>query len=314
MEKKNSLSIIQPNRITNARYEWTAMQKNIVYSIIEALQEEMSFQPLLFDRGREYVLDLEKITDAANYNYVQKEAEEMMKRPIHYDWKGENGKMNDTTTVIIASVTRERGARFIRVEIPKMTLPVLLYVGAGGFTVMQKTIAISLKSKHSKRMYELCCRWKDKGGFNMSLLEFRQMMCLENQYKDINRFKDQVLDVAKKELKESADTWFEYDLKKIKSRSFNWIYFAVFQNDLRLKNAEKGLYPPVYNFLMISFPSMFNDFAKNIADQLTEKSQLSNAWAKFRPIYEKYVNNEMDPKHLVNTTRKILREDFGIEK
>jgi hypothetical protein len=57
---------------------------------------------------------------------------------------------------------------------------------------------------------------------------------------------------------------------------------------------------------------MFNDYAMRITDQLTGKSQLSNAWAKFRPIYEKYVNNEMDPKHLVNTTRKILREDFGI--
>jgi len=319
MEKQDSLSIIQPNRITNARYEWTAIQKNIVYGIIDALQNEMSYQPLLFDGGREYVLDLEKITDAEHYSYVQKEAEEMMKRPIHYDWKGKNGKMNDTTTAIIASVTRERGARFIRVEIPKMTLPVLLYIGAGdsgggGFTVIQKTIAISLKSKHSKRLYELCCRWKDKGGFNMALDEFKKMLYVEKKYKDINKLRDQVLDVAKKELKESADTWFEYDLKKIKSRSFNWIYFSVFQNDLKLKNAEKGLYPNIYNFLMISFPSMFNDYAMRIADQLSDKGQLSNAWSKFRPIYEKYVSNEMEAKHLVNTTRKILREDFGIEK
>ncbi|MBE3085776.1 MAG: RepB family plasmid replication initiator protein, partial [Bacteroidetes bacterium] len=131
-------------------------------------------------------------------------------------------------------------------------------------------------------------------------------------YKDINKLRDQVLNVAQKELKESADVWFEYDLKKIKSRSFNWIYFSVFQNDPKLKNAEKGLYPNIYNFLLISFPSMFNDYAMRITDQLSDKSQLSNAWAKFRPIYEKYVSNEIEAKHLVNTTRKILREDFGI--
>jgi hypothetical protein len=86
----------------------------------------------------------------------------------------------------------------------------------------------------------------------------------------------------------------------------------VFQNDLKLKNAEKGLYPNIYNFLLISFPSMFSDSAMHITDQLTEKSQLSNAWAKFRPIYDKYANNEMDEKHVMNTTKLILREDFGM--
>jgi len=42
---------------------------------------------------------------------------------------------------------------------------------------------------------------------------------------------------------------------------------------------------------------MFNDSAMHITDQLSDKGQLSNAWQRFRPIYEKYVNNEMDPKH-----------------
>jgi hypothetical protein len=83
-----------------------------MYCVLEALQNEMSFQPLLFDRGREYVLDLSKITEPENYTYVYREAIEMIKRLIHYDWKGENGKMNDTTTAIISSVTRERGGHF----------------------------------------------------------------------------------------------------------------------------------------------------------------------------------------------------------
>jgi len=313
MEKQNSLSIIQPNRITNARYNFSAIEKNIIYCILEAMQKEMTFQQALFDRSRKYTIDISKFMESNNYDYVLKEAEKLVKKTIWYNWKNDKGKINDTVTAIISSATKERGTGFLTIEVPEMALPVLLYIGAGGFTVLQKTIAISLKSKHSKRMYELCCRWKDKGGFNMSLDEFKKMLYVEKKYKDINKLRDQVLDVAKKELKESADTWFEYDLKKIKSRSFNWIYFSLFQNDLKIKNAEKGLYPNIYNFLLISFPSMFNDSAMHITDQLSDKGQLSNAWAKFRPIYEKYVNNEMEAKHLVNTTRKILREDFGIK-
>jgi len=113
-----------------------------------------------------------------------------------------------------------------------------------------------------------------------------------------------VLDVAKKELKESADVWFEYDLKKIKSRSLNWIIlFRVPEWILSLKTLKRGSILSLY-FLLISFPSMFNDSAMHINWPLSDKGQLSNAWAKFRPIYEKYVNNEMDPKHLVNTTEE----------
>jgi plasmid replication initiation protein len=314
MEKQNSLSIIQPNRITNARYNFSAIEKNIIYCILEAMQKEMSYQQLLFDRSRKYTIDISKFMTSDNYNYVLKEAEKLVKKTIWYDWKNDKGKINDTVTAIISSATKERGTGFLTLEVPEMALPVLLYIGQGvGGTILQKTIALSLKSKHSKRLYELCSRWKDKGGFNMSLDEFKKMLYVEKKYTKVSMLQKFVLDAAKKELKESADVWFEYDLKKIKSRSFNWIYFSVFQNDPKLKNAEKGLYPPVYNFLLISFPSMFNDSAMHITDQLSDKGQLSNAWAKFRPIYEKYVNNEMEAKHLVNTTRKILREDFGIK-
>lgn len=313
-DESKSLSIIQPNRITNARYEWSAIQKNIMYLVIDALQSEMSYQPLLFDRGREYVLDLANITNAENYSYVFREAEDFIGRTMHYDWQGENGKMNDTTTTIIASVTRERGARFIRVEVPKMALPVLLYIGKGtGFTVMQKTIAISLKSKHSKRMYELCCRWADKGGFDMSMVEFRQMMCLEDQYTKVSMLQSKVINVAKKELKENADKWFEYKLEKVKSRSFNWIYCKVFTNDLKQKNAEKGVYPNVYNYLLLTFPPIISDKAMVVADKLADMQQLGAAWDKFRPLYEKYANGEMDAKHIMNTTKLILREDFRID-
>jgi hypothetical protein len=49
-----------------------------------------------------------------------------------------------------------------------------------------------------------------------------------------------------------------------------------------------------------------------IADQLADKILLQAAWKKFRPMSEAYNKNSMDGKHLMNTTRKILREDFHI--
>jgi plasmid replication initiation protein len=161
-------------------------------------------------------------------------------------------------------------------------------------------------------MYELCSRWADKGGFDMSLAEFKQTLSIEKQYKDVNRLREQVFDVAKKELKESSDKWFEYKLEKVKSRSFNWVYVTIFSNDLKQRNAEKGVYPNVYNYLLLTFPPIISDKAMRVADKLADMQQLGAAWTKFRPIYDKYAEGEMDAKHVMNTTKLILREDFSI--
>lgn len=311
MGKENGLTMIQPNRITNARYDFSAMQKNVLLLILENMQNDMTYQKTLFNESRVYSLDISKIADSNNHGYVLKEAEKMIHKTVWYDWKNENGKINDTVTTLIASATKERGAGVLTVEVPLMALPVLLSISKG-FTILQKTVALTLKSKHSKRIYELCCQWKDKGGFNMDLKEFKKMLFVDKNYEKVSMLQKQVLDIAKKELKEAADVWFEYALDKIESRSYNWITFKIFNNNPKQANAEKGVYPHVYNFLLNSFPSMFNDKAMRITDQLQDKQQLSIAWSKFRPVYEKYNQNEMDEKHLMNLTKKILREDFQI--
>jgi hypothetical protein len=81
---------------------------------------------------------------------------------------------------------------------------------------------------------------------------------------------------------------------------------------LKQKNAEKGVYPNVYNYLLLTFPPIISDKALVVADKLADMQQLGAAWDKFRPLYEKYASNEMDAKHIMNTTKLILREDFNI--
>ncbi|MDO8886195.1 hypothetical protein, partial [Candidatus Oleimmundimicrobium sp.] len=37
-----SIALVQPNRVTNARYDFTALQKNIIYKIYESLQNHLT--------------------------------------------------------------------------------------------------------------------------------------------------------------------------------------------------------------------------------------------------------------------------------
>jgi plasmid replication initiation protein len=311
---------IQPNQITFARYNYTALQKNIIYDALEAFQDEMTAKNPMdkeICKKETFVVSIrvDKHVKDNNYTKLLDSVKGLMKNQFNYEYEekveGKKPIKHVGTTVLVADVEHAEGSKTIELTFINKMVAVLLYIGAG-FTPFQKTIAISLKSKHSKRLYEICCSWKVKGGFNMSLEEFREKMGLKKEYTKLSMFKEYVLEVAKEELKTSADVWFEYSLEKIRSRSYNWIYFSIFSNDPKQRNAEKGVYPNVYNFLTMTFPNLFSNKAMVITDELEKKELLSRAWAKFRPVYDRYSNNELEIKHLGNLTRKILTEDFLI--
>lgn len=309
----NKVAIIQPNEITNARYNFTALQKNIIYLIYEKLQGYITKeQGLNQDLFNNFVVSVPvaALAGEKNHSKVIDAAKGLMKNPFEYNYERDKKKYT-VATVLVHTAKHEHGTDRVEITIPFEALSLLLYVGKG-FTMYQLPIALTLKSKHAKRMYELCCRWKDRGGFGMELLELRQMLMVEKKYKDVNLFRQFVLDRAKNELKESADVWFDYELQKVKSRSFNFVYFTIFHNDLKEKNADKGVYPNIYNFLALTFSPIVNDKAMRIADQLADRLQLQAAWKKFKPLSEAHRKNGMDGKHLMNITRKILREDFQI--
>lgn len=309
-----TLSIIQSNKITNARYDFSALQKNVIYMILKDLQKHMSKDPSVNPELLEnFVVSVPvaALAGEKNHSKVIEAAKGLMVRPLQYNYERDNKKYT-VATVLVHTAKHEHGSETVELSVPFDALFLLLYMGEG-FTLYQLPIALTLKSKHSKRMYELCCRWRNMGGFRVDLQELRLMLSLEKKYKDVNSFRKYVLDVAQKELKHSADVWFDYKMEKIKSRSFNWVNFTIYCNNLKIKNAEKGVYPSIYNYLLLTFPPIINDKAVKVSDRLADLQQLAAAWAKFRPLYEKYASGTMDAKHLMNTTKKILREDFGIK-
>jgi len=66
-------------------------KKNITYCILEAMQKEMTFQQVLFDKV-EITIDISKFMTSDNYNYVLKKLKNSEKT-IWYDWKNDRGKI-----------------------------------------------------------------------------------------------------------------------------------------------------------------------------------------------------------------------------
>ncbi|MDR1897083.1 MAG: replication initiation protein [Prevotellaceae bacterium] len=304
---EDHLSIIQPNAITNARYEYTQMQKDIMYYVIEALQNKMTRQRDIWG-SITVELNLRNFVAQNQYTRVMTALKDLGKRQLSYNFN-RNDKTYDVTTTIIASVVSERYGRRVQLRITDEALPLLLFLGEG-FTAYNMNVALTLNSLYAKRMYEICCRWKDKGFYRVHLDELRKMLCIEKKYLQVVELRKNVLDLSQEMLKANADLTFTYQLKKESSRSFNWLEMWICQKgeDPRSKNDQK-YFETVYNFLYEFFR---NSKAADAVNVIQENGQLKRAADRLTRLEDDIRKGKIKKKGQRQYISKVLTDEFKI--
>lgn len=312
------LQIIQPNAITTAKYDYTAVQKNILYQMVGQLQDKMTNNKMNRDLFGSYcvIINIAEIAGYKNHSKVYEAAEELISKKFHYNWKKENGREGKTTTALVSSVTHEKNSRYLELKIPAEIVPILLYIGEG-FTKYQKTIALTLKSVHAKRMYEMCNRWRDLGAFRCTVDEFKEMMCLDDKYEKISMLKSRVLDAAKKELDESADVSFEYSMDKNGTRQFSLISFKIIEKKkVKQEHADAGLATEdmvmVYNMLSIPYPAMKDGRALELSKKIAEHAESKVIYARIASLRKELKDGKKKQEDLVKLLPYILKTDYGL--
>ncbi|BDD13175.1 replication protein B (plasmid) [Fulvitalea axinellae] len=320
IETVKKVTLIQPNQVTNAKYSFSKIQKNILYHVISELQPRMTKGEVKMEETK-ITLKLRDIDTNRNYQRVIDECKKMMRKQISYVLNKDNGKSTIVLATTVAAVTHDHGSEEISFILPSYAMPFFCYYGALGFTSYQKVLALSLKSTYSKRFYELCNRWKDKGGFTIPLKELREMLELENKYPKISHFRARVMDPAQKELQEVADVWFEYELSKFKSRSYNRISFKIFQRNAKgeavrkdpSKATKKEKYSYVVRFLYLTFPAHHSNKAVEITDALMKMKYLDEVYSRFMRLERDLNLGKKNRADIERVTRFILKEDFELE-
>lgn len=119
----------------------------------------------------------------------------------------------------------------IDVQISKKILPFYVEL-TSRYTEYSLLVAMGLKSKWSQRMYELCAQWRAAGGFQIRVDELKSMFKLDEKYKRFAAFKENVLDVAHKEIKAlydkgQCDLYFNYSGQKDGGRTPASLSFKI---------------------------------------------------------------------------------------
>ncbi len=221
------LEIRQHNALTNARYDYTELQQDLLFFIISKLRKG--------DTDTIYQLDIMELSSLTGkrYNgaYLQKATADMGSRMLEVEDASEYQQL-----WMFQRIRYLKGQGIIEFDLTRHVLPFLFDL-KNNFTSYELAAALRLTSKYAKRIYPICSQWKDKGETKKYDIEdFKKRLgLLDDKGNDkvarISDLKSKVLDIAVKQINEHTELHVSYTLEK-KGKAFKNIIFTVKQQAL----------------------------------------------------------------------------------
>lgn len=215
------IEIRQHNALTNARYDYTELQQDLMFFIISKLRPDNK------DSYSLNIMELSKLTGKRyNATYLHKATADMGSRVLEV--------LNEKSYKQIwmfQQVEYHLGKGIIEFDLTKHILPYLFDL-KDNFTSYELAAALRLTSKYAKRIYPLCSQWKNLGETKKyDLQDFKKMLGLiddkgHEKMKQLIDLRTNVLDVAVKQINEHTELHISYKLEKV-GRSFKNIIFTV---------------------------------------------------------------------------------------
>jgi len=315
----SSIELVQPNKVTNARYNYTEREENILTLMIDAIQKHMTKElPIQTDLFGEPMIVIDTVELGSNNKSQYLEAaRNMMNKVFEFEYTNpKTQRKEDVMGVLVTTIRNINGTSKIELTINKWAIPYLLYWGKGvGGTIFSKAIALKLPGSYTKRLYKLCKRWEDTGYFSMPLDELREMLVLESKYPKIKDLKKWVLEPAKERMKKMADMYFSYSLEKVAgSRSYNFIHFNIHANDRNRATGKKSdMYVFIYSMLSIAYPVVKSSKARDIADHLSQNpDEFERLYFRLKKLKNELDTGEKDVKDVIRLIKHIIKTDYGI--
>ena len=84
-----------------------------------------------------------------------------------------------------------------------------------GFSTYSHSSAMSITNKYTVRIYWLICSWRTKGGFAISLENFKRILALGPAYDRYDNIVSKIIQPAQQELRKRFPIWFQYRLYKL---------------------------------------------------------------------------------------------------
>lgn len=223
--------VTKSNALIEARYKLTLEEQRLILYLVSMIQPKdedfMAYSVSVKD-----FMELVDIKNKSVYRQFKDISEQLMSKPLVI-------KKENSTLVMnwLSSAEYYSGQGKIELSFDPKLKPYLLKLKAN-FTSYKLQNVITLKSFYSIRIYELLKQYERLNERLFTLSDLRDYLCInESMYPMYSNFKQKVLSVAYKELKDKSDVFFEYEEIKL-NRKVEKLKFTILTKKGNSGNAE----------------------------------------------------------------------------
>lgn len=208
---ENNSLIKWSNAITESSHSMSATEQNVMYMLISQLRDD--------DPGDKMysipVIELEKMSNSqVNYSHLKEASQKL----IGQVYKIRIG--NELTSFApLNYFLYRKGSGRILLQLSDGLRP-FFFALKNNYTLFQFQMALKLKSKYAKRIYEMLSQFKSTGVWKISVRELKERFGLidpetgKEEYPNFNLFATYVLKPAYEEINAYTDITFDYTTKK----------------------------------------------------------------------------------------------------
>lgn len=343
------IPVTQPRAVTYASYDCTALQEDILTSIISELSRYQSAKASLVRPDLFGVLTIPLNIDDfpgldRKVSDFRKAVREMRAIDFNFAWKydfantevtrgmfldpetGESlipdGAEVETTGSVIINVHKITDSKRILVDLNPLVVPFLLYIGKQvGGTKYFKGISMSLSGKYTKRIYKMIMDWHTLGTEKrIPIQEFRDILQIPASY-DNNKIRTDILEKARQEIEMSdSSVKFSFDLVNTgliraegRKKPADTIIFKLSTSTSRAKQKAENDTKALHIYLADIAEKEVKHHVPIAVDAAKEQGVEQRLISKFTYYYHRLNAHEITKAQYVNTMLKIARELTGVD-
>ncbi|MDH6311060.1 hypothetical protein M2451_003896 [Dysgonomonas sp. PFB1-18] len=317
--------IVQANEITLAKYSYDLIEKRVLYIIIDKVRKKYIEElPVVENTSEDLFGNLtirftpSELKEVDNMTRIYDRLNQFKQKSFEINNEEEWASIN-----LLTRASHKKKENYFEMEISPHALQFFVELSER-FTAYSLSVALSFGSIYTQRFYELCQMWRNKGYFEYSVDELRELFGLKDSYKTYGEFKRAVIDKAQKELYKSfsnnsspqSDVYFKYEIKEKGGKKNNKIKDLIFY----IYDASENLYGNwaegdyLYNIRLKLTPLFKNDagYIERVLNGLKGKEipYINSVWVKIEDKLVYYASKEVEERAKV--IRTILKGDFQL--
>lgn len=219
--------VAKSNDLVRGRHDFSTLEQRIFVAMVAQLKRETRFPVVeipLSDVGSMSGRDTSNL-----YREAQRLCDSLASRTIGvHDKTDDEGVPRYTSYPCFRFCRHVKGSGVIEARFSEELRPYLLELKEQ-FTLYLLKVFLRLRSKYSTQIYELMKMRQGISRLSMSVEEFRRKLGLEDKYARFSSLKARVIEQAQKELRQKADVYFTYRVKR-EGRTPKQIQFFIKEN------------------------------------------------------------------------------------